>query len=111
MIFLFTTDNQLFCLFAENDIREMREGRTKFVNAQQLKGQQFRGVIFGLSASDQASIELIKLAGHDITKLPSPVAQPGEATCEDCQGIMPVPQLLDGKCIVCWKGRATKGVN
>ncbi len=111
MIFLTTLDEQLFCFFSEHDVRNMRDGLTMFVNAEQLHHTRLTGAVFALAPSDQLAIQTIKDAGHDVNNLPSPKATPDDDVCGDCKGIMKKPMLLDGKCIVCWRRRATKGVN
>jgi hypothetical protein len=105
MVFIAAGNATMFLLLTESDCNDMRGGRTKFVDETATKGQTFCKVVISLHKNQSEIEELVRKAGHgDALKgMPSPTPNPQEAICEGCQGILPEPLLLDGRCIACWR--------
>ncbi len=90
---------------ASND---MRGGRTKFVDDSATKGFVFNKVVISVHRNHDEIMDMLKKAGHEkaLHSMPSPEPQPQQGTCRGCQGIMFEYQMLEGKCIACWRERA-----
>lgn len=112
MVFIGAEDGQtVFLLLTEADCNDMRGGRTKFVDQTATKGRSFSKAVISLH-KNQAEIEdMLRKAGHGavLQGMPSPVPQPQEAKCKGCEGIMPESDMLDGRCIACWRELARHG--
>ncbi len=99
----------LFCMLNEQDVNDMRGGRTRFVDERQLEGKTFTGVIISLHKTNEEAVEVIRSAGYDPYSIPLVEPQPRvpvEARCVGCKGIMDAITLLDGKCPMCWREMA-----
>src|SRR6185436_18455017 len=105
MIFLaMDSEPTMVLLLTEQDVNDMRGGRTKFVDRTATAGRKFDRVILSVHKNQTEIENLLRRAGHGklLENMPSPVAEPPNGTCAGCQGIMPEPLLLDGRCIACW---------
>lgn len=106
MIFL-AADNEptMFIMLTDQDINDMRGGRTKFVDEYATKGRLFDKVIISVHKNHSEIEEMIRQAGHgDLLKgMPSPKPKATLVTCKGCRGIMEAYLLLDEKCIACWR--------
>lgn len=112
MIFALTADQTgLFLFLSEEDVIQMRKGSTKFVDQRSLGDATFSQVILSLHKSDSATMEMLKKFGHAQTAkiVGEPQPKANEGRCNgDCRGTMPLEQLYEGRCIVCWADEAKK---
>jgi hypothetical protein len=102
------TEPTMILMLTEQDVADMRGGRTKFVDKTATKSKMFNKVIISLH-KNQAEIENdIRRAGHGalLQNLPSIVPEPQDGVCEGCQGVMKEYLLLDKRCISCWREQA-----
>jgi hypothetical protein len=112
MIFIAAaTEPTMILMLTEADCNDMRGGRTKFVDRTTTQGHRFDKVVISLHKNQHEIEEIVTKAGHAalLRGMPSPVPQPQEAKCAGCEGIMPEPNLLDGRCIMCWRELARAG--
>lgn len=108
MIFLLAKEKQvLFLMLTEQDVNNMRGGRTEFVDERQLQGEAFTHVILSLHKSNEAALELLRESGHVVGNVVQPEAMiPKEEVCDGCKGIMAKGTCYAGKCPMCWKETA-----
>lgn len=109
MIFIAASNEPtMMILLTDQDVADMRGGRTKFVDQRATKGFKFDKVVISVH-KNQAEIEdIIRRAGHGplLQNMPSHEPKPPEGQCEGCNGIMPEPLLLEKKCVACWRESA-----
>lgn len=110
MIFITAaTEPTMILMLTEQDVADMRGGRTKFVDKTATKGAKFDKVVISLH-KNQAEIEdILRRAGHgDVLKGQLPSVQPssGQEVCDGCGGIIDAAMLLDRNCIACWREKA-----
>jgi hypothetical protein len=105
MIF-FHNDGLIVLMLAEQDVNNMRSGRTTFVDDRQLKGKTFNKIVLSLHKTNEQALELIKKAGHNIDNPITPMPTKTEAICKGCNGIMAVESLYKELCIICWSEEA-----
>jgi hypothetical protein len=106
MIFLAAeNDPTVFIMLTETDCNDMRGGRTKFVDQSATGGRPFERMVISLHKNQGEIEDMLKKAGHGalLRGMPSPVPQSQEAKCMGCEAIMSEANLLDGRCIVCWR--------
>lgn len=110
MIFVVAdTEATMFLMLAERDLQLMREGRTLFVGPELTGKELFNKVILSAHKTNEAALECLRQAGHDVSKLaPEAVPAAGEGRCDECQGCIATPLLFEGKCTVCWATLAKK---
>ncbi len=98
----------LFLMLTDQDINNMRGGRTVFVDQRQLQGHTFDRVIVSLHRDNEEALQMIRRSGHSVPASPVEPAprRPVEGRCTGCQGIMDECLLLDGKCAMCWREMA-----
>jgi hypothetical protein len=108
MIFVTAGDGRsVMLMLSEQDVNNMRSGRTVFVDERQAKGATFSRIVLSLHKTNEVALDVIRRSGHKVPPLesleiPTPVA-PAEGRCDGCQGIMDLASLHKGKCIVCWE--------
>lgn len=106
MIFL-AADNEptMFAMLTEEDINDMRGGRTKFIDESATKGRLFDKVVISVHKNQSEIEDIIRQAGHGklLEGMPSPQPKVTHRTCKGCRGIMEAYMLLDDKCIACWR--------
>ena len=90
----------IIMLLFEKDIKTIKEGRTIFVDERVTKGATFKEVVFGYAQDENAAKALIEQSGYDLVTMKQ---KAHEVQCQGCNGFMTAEQLLDGKCIVCWR--------
>ena len=98
----------MFLMLTEQDVSDMRGGRTKYVDRTATKGVKFDKVVLSVHAN-QAEIEsVIKQAGHGklLQGMPSPTPTVEQVVCNGCLGNMAAYLVLDGLCLACWRERA-----
>lgn len=109
MIFMgASTEPTMILLLTEQDINDMRGGRTKFVDKTATKGFKFDKVVLSVH-KNQADIEdMVRKSGHGklLQGMPSPVPEPQDGVCLGCNGIMKEYLLLESRCIACWRETA-----
>ena len=109
MVFVLSAyENRLFCMLTEQDVSNIRGGRTVFVDDHQLKGAEIKGVSISLHKSNDEALQVLKRAGHQIDpeSLVVPQPRPLELKCEGCQAICLASILHKGMCISCWCEKA-----
>lgn len=112
MIFaMASTEPTLMIFISESDVaNKLRPGNTLFVDEKHLGGRLFKKLVISLSKSDNATIDLLRATDPRGTGVPLVDRQPeeGMAICKGCEGEMPLQQLFEGQCIVCWSKEAKK---
>ncbi len=105
MIFIGSLDGVAVLMLTEQDVNDMRGGRTKFADLQK---PAYRKVVLSVHKNQKEIEDIIKQAGHGklLQGLPSPVAEPDQKECTGCKAFVSEPLLLEGKCIVCWRESA-----
>lgn len=111
MIFLASVEGEaMFLMLTEQDVADMRGGRTKFVDERTTTGVPFKKCILSLHKNQAEALKVIKESGqgHVIPKeLVGPEPLPTvEAVCDGCKGVMSRPLLFAGKCAPCWRETA-----
>lgn len=104
MIFaLAKTEPAVFLMLTEQDVNDMRSGRSKFVDSRHTGGITFNKVILSLHKNNEEALDLVKSAefAPDGNR---PIDD--EKQCKGCLGLMKSYLLLDEMCIVCWKEKA-----
>jgi hypothetical protein len=110
MIFATAADEPaVFLMLSEDDVVQMREGRTKFVDRRATGGATFKKVILSLHKTNDEAIALLRKYGHARGEPVTHEPLAGEGQCVSCKGIMAPASLFEGKCIVCWAMEAKKG--
>jgi hypothetical protein len=95
----------LFLMLTEQDCNDMRGGRTKFANRTAMNGRMFDHVVISVHPTQAHIEDMLRAAGHGklLEGMSSLVPEPPDAVCGGCDGIMKAYQLLDGRCIACWR--------
>jgi hypothetical protein len=101
----------MFIMLCEQDVAEMRQGRTTFVDERATSGAKFNKVIVSLHKTNQEAISLLKnhgfVEGEASTAMQDKVLA-GEERCPCCNGVVAKGALFEGRCILCWADRAKK---
>ena len=109
MIFIAAANEPtMFLMLTDQDIADMRGGRTKYVDCTATKGVKFDKVILSVHAN-QAEIEsIIRQSGHGklLQGMPSPTPTVEQVVCNGCLGNMAAYMVLYGLCLACWRERA-----
>lgn len=106
MIFIAVdSEPTIFLMLTEQDINDMRGGRTKFVDATATGGRAFDRAVISVHKNQSEIEDIITKAGHGklLKGMPSPKPKVTHATCKGCRGIMEAHLLLDEKCVACWR--------
>ncbi len=109
MIFVAASNEPtIFLMLSDKDVKTMREGRTVFVDQRATKGATFEKVVLSLSKTDQDSMDMLRRAGHDVSKMPfaSHERKDVEGQCAGCKGLMSETLLFETKCMICWATEA-----
>lgn len=99
----------LFVMLTEQDVNDMRGGRTVFVDQRHLEGKQFEIVVLSLHKSNEEAVSILKrVGGIDAHTRETPPTQPveGEERCPGCQGVGRLGWVYDGLCLLCWREKA-----
>lgn len=112
MIFVSGKDGSMFLMLSEQDIGQLRQGNTKFVDERQTGGVPFNRVVLSLHKTDQESINILQKAGayvppREDMRTAEPKAE--EIRCKSCDAINNPGSLFEDRCITCWAAIA-KGV-
>jgi hypothetical protein len=98
----------IFVMLTEQDCCDMRGGRTKTVDHRYLQGTRLNQIIVSLNRSNDEIISMIAQSSPQnaakVREMP-PEREPEatEGRCEGCRGLMEKHQLLNGKCMMCWR--------
>jgi hypothetical protein len=109
MIFLAAaTEPTMVLMLTEQDVNDMRGGRTKFVDQRVTKNKMFNKVIVSVHKNQQEIEDDIRKAGHGalLQNMPSMEPKPPEGRCEGCQGVVSETLLYKKHCISCWQEKA-----
>ncbi len=104
MIFVMGTQGEMHLMLSEQDVNNMRGGRTTFVDQRQLGGGTFNKVVLSLHKTNDAALELLKSLGKlgADQEIVVPDVGPGEERCEGCDGLISKATMSKGKCLSCW---------
>jgi hypothetical protein len=101
-------ESTMMLLLTEQDVNDMRSGRTKHVDKTATKGQKFDKVVISVVKDHEAAKDILRQAGHGklLEGIAPSVPEPPMVRCQGCGADMPAPELLAGHCIICWKEKA-----
>ena len=109
MIFLQSVDNtDVFMMLTEQDVNDMRGGRTKFIDDRHIR-PGIAKIVLSLHKNREEIHNILRRAGHGNLLDKSMVGtepKPEEGKCRGCQAVTLESSLLDGKCIACWREAA-----
>jgi hypothetical protein len=104
MIFLITkSEPTVFLMLTNQDVNDMRNGRTKFVDERMTQGLTFNKVVVSVHKHKAEIDGILKRLGHSSQGLSDPPINTEEEKCEGCLAMVKMGSLLDGKCIACWR--------
>lgn len=105
MIFIAAANEPtMFLILTEQDVNDMRGGRTKYVDRTATQGHRFDKVVLSVHRDQHEIEDMVRRAGHGklLEGMPSPKPEPPMGVCRGCKGIVAEPLLLEGQCIACW---------
>lgn len=109
MIFVAGKDGSMFLMLSEQDMGQLRQGNTKFVDERQTGGVPFNRVVLSLHKTDQEAIEILQKAGHFVPQredMRSADPKAEQVRCKSCDAINERGSLFEDKCITCWAAMA-----
>ena len=112
MVFIGASNEPTMILMLTNqDVNDMRGGRTKYVDKTATKGFLFDKVVISVH-KNQAEIEdIIRASGHGKVlagELPSVQPSAEQVVCSGCNGNMLAYLVVEGKCTACWAESAKR---
>lgn len=98
----------LFLMLTEQDVNNMRGGRTVFADLVNHGAAAPVGkIVLSLHPSNEAALDTVRKAGYKVAgTLDEPSPEAGQGRCQGCRGIMAEALLLAGKCVACWRESA-----
>lgn len=101
-------ESTVFLLFSEEDINDMRSGRTKFIDSRHTGGLKFDKIIVSLHKTNEEALKLLNCIKDKDTiyKETQPIGE--EVKCNSCGSITELCYLLEGVCIVCWREKVRR---
>jgi hypothetical protein len=110
MIFLAAVkEPTMFLMLTDQDIANMRAGRTCYVDPRQTDGAFFNKVILSLHRNHEECKAVLAQGGHRVTPdqlIERMTPDETEGKCKGCQGVIKTYNLFEGMCICCWKEKA-----
>ena len=114
MIFVLSDTGELLCLLAEQDVNNMRGGRTTKADGTSLQGKSFKSISICLNKTDADSVKMVqKYMGGipDCENITKRGIMADEECCHGCQSVVDLGYLEEGLCIICWKEKGKLAEN
>jgi hypothetical protein len=109
MIFLAAaTEPTVFLMLTEQDLNDMRGGRTKYVDKTATGGATFDRIVVSVHRNQAEIEDMLRRAGHGALLKGMASLKPTKVqeVCAGCKGNMDASMLLDGMCVACWRDSA-----